>query len=157
MVIHIIHPPFLGEVYELFIQLADPYCGIGFVTVAPINHYVTGWRGRELGGAWIYGGLMGKKCGKICGSFGWWYVSNPKKMVYKDGIHRENRCICTKTRCVFFYWCDGIYVVLLSRKMVDSCHAMALPKVCFDRSCLFAVFFVYKDDRQEHQMWSFDT
>lgn len=30
------------EVYELFIQLADPYCGIGFVTVAPINHYVTG-------------------------------------------------------------------------------------------------------------------
>lgn len=30
------------EVYELFIQLADPYCGIGFVTVAPIHHYVTG-------------------------------------------------------------------------------------------------------------------
>ena len=64
MVIHIIHPPFLGEVYELFIQLADPYCGIGFVTVAPINHYVTGWRGRELGGAWIYGGLMGKNVEK---------------------------------------------------------------------------------------------
>eukprot|EP00435_Cladocopium_sp_Y103_P010207 s2926_g2.t1 len=30
------------EVYELFIQLADPYCGIGFVTVAPINQYITG-------------------------------------------------------------------------------------------------------------------
>ena len=38
-----VYPSAKGEVYELFIQLADPYCGIGFVTVAPIHHYVTGW------------------------------------------------------------------------------------------------------------------
>lgn len=31
-----------GEVYDLFIQLADPTCAIGFVTVAPLAHYVTG-------------------------------------------------------------------------------------------------------------------
>jgi len=30
------------EVFDLFIQLADPTCAIGFVTVAPLAHYVTG-------------------------------------------------------------------------------------------------------------------
>ena len=56
-----------------------------------------------------------------------------------------------------FYWGDGIYVVLLSRKNGGFMSCDGPSKVWFDRSCLFAVFFVYKDDRKEHQMWSFDT
>ncbi len=43
-----------GEVYDLFIQLADPTCAIGFVTVAPLAHYVTGWAEIVfLGGSWL--------------------------------------------------------------------------------------------------------
>ena len=47
-----IHLKNRGEVFDLFIQLADPTCAIGFVTVAPLAHYVTGWDCWE-GGSWL--------------------------------------------------------------------------------------------------------
>eukprot|EP00913_Durusdinium_trenchii_P007773 g7298.t1 len=33
------------EVYDLFLQLSDSKCDVGYVTAAPVSHYVTGHLG----------------------------------------------------------------------------------------------------------------
>ena len=57
----------------------------------------------------------------------------------------------------FFNWCDGIYVVLLSRKNAGFISRDGPSKSLLRPILLVCCFFVCKDDRQEHQMWSFDT